>query len=106
MTPRSVSPKWASKFSRARAAPSRSTRFEKKWALKARAERMMLGPEVVTRDIVHAITSRRPRARYLEPRILLLAIKLYQFTPTWLSDWILTRVTGLTPRRLGKKADR
>ncbi|MEO8876136.1 MAG: SDR family oxidoreductase [Polyangiaceae bacterium] len=68
--------------------------------IKAFAEGQMLGPEVVTRDIVHALTSRWPRARYLEPRILWILIKLYQMTPTWLSDWVFTRVTGLTAKKL------
>jgi len=68
--------------------------------IKAFADRTMLGPEVVTRDIVHALSSRWPRARYLEPRVLWLAIKAYQIAPTWLSDWVITRVTGLTRRRL------
>ena len=68
--------------------------------IKAFAEGRMQGPEVVTRDIVHALTARRPRARYLEPRILLLVIKLYQLSPTWLSDWVITRITGLTRKRL------
>jgi NAD(P)-dependent dehydrogenase (short-subunit alcohol dehydrogenase family) len=68
--------------------------------LKAFAEARMSGPAVVTRDIVHALSSRWPRARYLEPRILIVLIKLYQLAPTWLSDWVITRVTGLTPSRL------
>jgi short-subunit dehydrogenase len=75
--------------------------------MKAFAESQMSGPEVVTRDIVHALTSRWPRARYLEPRALILLIKLYQLTPTWLSDWVITRVTGLTPRGLfGPRTER
>lgn len=68
--------------------------------IKAFAEARMTGPGVVTRDIVHALTSRWPRARYLEPRALFLLIKLYQLTPTWLSDWVITRAVGLTARRL------
>jgi short-subunit dehydrogenase len=68
--------------------------------IKAFAENRMSGPEVVTRDILHALTSRRPCARYLEPRALFLFIKLYQLTPTWLSDWVITCVTGLTEKRL------
>jgi NAD(P)-dependent dehydrogenase (short-subunit alcohol dehydrogenase family) len=68
--------------------------------MKAFAEARMSGPEVVTRDILHALRSRWPRARYLEPRALVLAIKLYQLTPTWLSDWVITRVTGLTTKNL------
>ncbi len=73
--------------------------------LKELAERGMSDPRIVTRDIVHALTARRPRARYLEPRYLWLAIKLYQLTPTWLSDWVITRATGLTSKRLRPPAD-
>jgi short-subunit dehydrogenase len=68
--------------------------------MKAFAEARMSGPEVVTRDIVHALSSRWPRARYLEPRMLIVLIKLYQLAPTWLSDWVITRVTGLTAKKL------
>jgi NADP-dependent 3-hydroxy acid dehydrogenase YdfG len=65
------------------------------------AEARMHGPEIVTRDIVHALTARRPRARYVEPRALGWLLALYRLAPTWLSDWVITRVTGLTPARLG-----
>jgi len=68
--------------------------------IRAFAEGRMSGPEPVTRDIVHALTSRWPRARYLEPRVLFLLIKMYQLSPTWLSDWVITRATGLTARKL------
>lgn len=72
--------------------------------MKAFAEARMLKPAVVTRDIIHALTSRWPRARYLEPRALFLLIKLYQLTPTWLSDWVITRAAGLTAKRLSLPA--
>jgi short-subunit dehydrogenase len=68
--------------------------------IKRFAEAKMSGPEVVTRDIVHALRSRWPRARYLEPRFLIVLIKLHQLAPTWLSDWFITRVTGLTAKKL------
>ncbi len=64
------------------------------------AERRMQDPEVVTRDILHALSARRPRARYVEPRLLGFLIKLYQLSPTWLSDFVITRFTGLTPKLL------
>jgi NAD(P)-dependent dehydrogenase (short-subunit alcohol dehydrogenase family) len=68
--------------------------------IQAFAEKRMQEPRVVTRDIVHALTARRPRARYVEPRLLGLVIKLYQMSPTWLSDFVITRLMGLTPRVL------
>jgi NAD(P)-dependent dehydrogenase (short-subunit alcohol dehydrogenase family) len=68
--------------------------------IKAFAEARMSGTAVVTRDIVHALSSRWPRARYLEPRLMIVLIKAYQLAPTWLSDWVITRVTGLTATKL------
>ena len=50
------------------------------------AEGRMLGPEVVSRDIVHALTARRPRVRYVEPRSLGFVMALYGLAPTWLSE--------------------
>lgn len=64
------------------------------------AERRMREPKVVTRDILHALTARRPRARYVEPRLLGALIKLYQLSPTWLTDFLITRLIGLTPKLL------
>jgi NAD(P)-dependent dehydrogenase (short-subunit alcohol dehydrogenase family) len=63
------------------------------------AEGRMLGAEVVARDILHALTSTRPRARYVEPRSLGLMLALYAMAPTWLSDWVITKMSGLTPER-------
>jgi NAD(P)-dependent dehydrogenase (short-subunit alcohol dehydrogenase family) len=74
--------------------------FRRADRIKAFAERRMQEPRVVTRDIVHALSARRPRARYVEPRLLGVLIKLYQFSPTWLTDFLIARVTGLTPKLL------
>lgn len=74
--------------------------FQRADRVKAFAERRMQDPRVVTRDIVHALSARRPRARYVEPRLLAVLIKLYQLSPTWLTDFVITRVTGLRPKLL------
>ena len=74
--------------------------FRRVERIRAFAERQMQEPEVVTRDIVHALTARRPRARYVEPRLLGLVIKLYQLCPTWLTDLVITRLMGVTPKLL------
>jgi NAD(P)-dependent dehydrogenase (short-subunit alcohol dehydrogenase family) len=69
--------------------------------IKVLAERWVLRPtSTVTRDIVHALSSRCPRARYVEPRFVNWLIKVYELSPTWLSDWVITRMTGLTPKLL------
>ena len=68
--------------------------------IKRFAEGRMHGPEIVVRDIVHALTSRHPRARYVQPRSLSALLKLYWLSPTWLTDWVITRFAGLTRARL------
>jgi NAD(P)-dependent dehydrogenase (short-subunit alcohol dehydrogenase family) len=87
----------------AKSAPSASMygpALERADRIQAFAEKRMQEPRVVTRDIVHALTARRPRPRYVEPRLLGLVVKLYQLSPTWLSDFVITRLMGLTPRVL------
>lgn len=59
------------------------------------AERHMMEPEVVVRDIVHAATSSRPRPRYMQPRILSLVILLAHISPGWLVDAVISRMFGL-----------
>jgi NAD(P)-dependent dehydrogenase (short-subunit alcohol dehydrogenase family) len=59
------------------------------------AERNMIAPEVVVRDLVHAASAKRPRARYVEPRWLALVIALANLTPACILDRIITRMFGL-----------
>jgi NAD(P)-dependent dehydrogenase (short-subunit alcohol dehydrogenase family) len=65
------------------------------------AERQMLGPEAVTRAIVHAAQARRPRPRYLVPRRLGVIIALLKMLPTCTLDALMCRFAGLTRRKLG-----
>lgn len=69
-------------------------------AIARRADRMAPGPEVTTRAIRHAITSRRPRTRYVVPFFTgrLLAIGVLGRLPTILVDAVMKRIVGLTPR--------
>jgi NAD(P)-dependent dehydrogenase (short-subunit alcohol dehydrogenase family) len=64
------------------------------------AERSMITPDVVVRDIVHAASAKRPRARYVEPRLLAVVLTLANLVPTWLLDRVITRMFGLD--RLGR----
>lgn len=67
--------------------------------LQKMADRFMIDPSVVVRDIVHAATAKRPRPRYVEPRALALLIALAHIAPNWLVDAVISRMFGL--RRLG-----
>lgn len=59
------------------------------------AERTMILPEVVVRDIVHAASAKRPRARYVEPRLLAFVLMLANLAPTCILDRVITRMFGL-----------
>ena len=59
------------------------------------AERTMITADVVVRDIVHAATAKRPRARYVEPRLLALVMTIANLAPTWLLDRVISRMFGL-----------
>jgi NAD(P)-dependent dehydrogenase (short-subunit alcohol dehydrogenase family) len=58
------------------------------------------GPEVTTRAIVHASTARRPRVRYVVPRMLAVVLTVLAFLPTRLLDFVMQRTAGLTRKNL------
>ena len=64
------------------------------------------GPEVTTRAIVHASTARRPRVRYVVPRLMAVALAILAFLPTRLLDFVMQRAAGLTKKNLalGRRA--
>ncbi len=64
------------------------------------AEARMQGPETVVRDLERAVVAKRPRARYMMPRYFAWLIALFNFLPTPLSDWLMCRAWGLTPKKL------
>jgi short-subunit dehydrogenase len=70
------------------------------------AERYMLEPSVVVRDIVHAATAKRPRARYVEPRILAFVIAMARLAPTRLVDRVISRMFGLHRLRPSAREDK
>jgi short-subunit dehydrogenase len=67
------------------------------------AERHMLEPEVVVRDIVHAATARRPRARYMQPRFFALLIFLTHVLPDFVVDWVIARMFSLKKIKLNAR---
>jgi NAD(P)-dependent dehydrogenase (short-subunit alcohol dehydrogenase family) len=58
------------------------------------------GPEVTTRAIVHASLSRRPRVRYVVPRMVAFALAILAILPTRLLDFVMQRAAGLTKKNL------
>ncbi len=52
-------------------------------------------PSVVAEAVEHALTGRRPHARYTVPRSFLILVALRNFLPTRLFDRILERTIGL-----------
>jgi NAD(P)-dependent dehydrogenase (short-subunit alcohol dehydrogenase family) len=69
--------------------------FEDVARMQKMAERHMLEPEVVVRDIMHAATARRPRARYMQPRLFALLIFLTHVFPGFVTDWVIGRMFSL-----------
>ena len=67
----------------------------------ALAGKTAAGPEAVTRAIVRAIRSRRPRPRYVMPFSSRFFLALVAIFPTRTSDWLMRTVYGLTRKRLG-----
>ncbi|HET6611322.1 MAG TPA: SDR family oxidoreductase [Kofleriaceae bacterium] len=70
--------------------------------LSAMAERAGVPPAVTTRAIRRAITSRRPRARYVAPFRGHLAIAMARLVPTWLTDAAMRSMTGFTRKHLDR----
>lgn len=66
----------------------------------ARAERFASDPTPISEVLVHAIESRRPRARYSRPRRDALGVALLRWLPTRWGDAIARWAFGLTTRRL------
>lgn len=52
-------------------------------------------PTIVAEAVEHALTAERPKARYTVPKKMLGYLALRNLAPTFVSDWIFERVTGL-----------
>lgn len=75
--------------------------YERAAALEARFDGMASGTAPVVRAIAHAVTARRPRARYIAPRRFALLIALVHLLPTCWLDAAMQRLFGLTRKQLG-----
>jgi short-subunit dehydrogenase len=73
--------------------------------LREMAEKTAVGPHVISRAIERAITARRPRPRYMAPFSARLTVGFVQRLPTRMSDWIMRRITRLSPKHLGLSTD-
>jgi short-subunit dehydrogenase len=74
------------------------------------ADRLMaqaVGPEVISRAILRATEARRPKARYVAPFHAMVGLHLLRALPTWLTDAVMIRMTGLSEiRRDGGNAEK
>lgn len=77
---------------------AKAERFRKQFEASA------AGPEVTTRAIVHASLSRRPRVRYVVPRMAAFMLAVLSFLPTRLIDLVMQRAAGLTRKNLASAA--
>jgi len=64
--------------------------------------RMAIPAERVARKVEHALTTRRPRARYVVGVDAHLLIAFFRFTPTSVADALVTRAMGSLAKRLGR----
>jgi NAD(P)-dependent dehydrogenase (short-subunit alcohol dehydrogenase family) len=74
--------------------------YERAATLEARFDRLAGGTRPVVRAIERALTSRRPRARYVAPRKFALLIMLVRLLPTCWVDAAMQRMFGLTRKQL------
>lgn len=75
--------------------------YERAATLEARFDRLAGGTRPVVRAIERALTSRRPRARYVAPKKFALVIALVRLLPTCWVDAAMQRMFGLTRKQLG-----
>ena len=74
----------------------------------ASAEKLMaqaVGPEVISRAMLRAIEARSPSARYTAPFHAKVGMYLVKAMPTWLTDAVMSRMTGLSLVRADAAAD-
>jgi short-subunit dehydrogenase len=68
--------------------------------VKSRFDSRAAGPEVTTKAIVHAATSRRPKVRYVVPPMFAIGLTLLSILPTRLVDRIMRAAAGLSRKNL------
>ena len=65
----------------------------------ALADKLMaqaVGPEVISRAMIRAVEARRPSARYTAPFHAKLGMHLILSLPTWLTDAVMIKMSGLS----------
>jgi NAD(P)-dependent dehydrogenase (short-subunit alcohol dehydrogenase family) len=72
--------------------------------LRARADSMGVGPEVIARALERAIRSRRPAARYVAPFKARMMLAFVRLLPTRWTDGIMRRIFHLNRRTLSAAA--
>jgi short-subunit dehydrogenase len=72
--------------------------------LARRADRSAPGPEVTSKAIFHAASSRRPRARYKVPFSARLGVALLRAMPTRWADALMRRITRIDRKHLAPTA--
>lgn len=68
--------------------------------VKSRFDSRAAGPEATTKAIVHAVTARRPKVRYVVPPMFAIGLTLLSILPTRLVDRIMRAASGLTRKNL------
>ncbi len=58
------------------------------------------GPACIAKTVARILRKRRPGARYVSPRMNLLAIWLMNLLPTRLRDWVARKLLKLTPAHM------
>jgi NAD(P)-dependent dehydrogenase (short-subunit alcohol dehydrogenase family) len=104
--PGTIKTEFASRaLAEAGAARGTATRYAAVYAkaaeIEQRFDKVAGGTRPVVRAIVHAVTARRPRSRYVAPRKFALVIALVRLLPTCWLDALMQRAFGLTRRQLG-----
>ncbi len=67
-------------------------------AMPKHAENTAVAPEKVVRVVMHALSARRPQARYIVGLEAHLLINLFSVTPTWLGDMLMRNSFNLMAR--------
>ena len=63
--------------------------------IRAQTDKMSAGPEVVSRAIERAVTSRRPGTRYMVPFSSRFITGFLRLLPTRVADWLMLRAMGV-----------
>jgi short-subunit dehydrogenase len=72
--------------------------------IKQLADKQSVSPEKVSRVMERAIRRRNPRARYVTPFTSRLMLGTLLRLPTGFRDWLMTKVVGLTTKKMVKGA--